>query len=59
MKRDLHLKKIYVAVTLTALTLIPTSVAVGVFLNNNSKEISKNSIETSVSDQRIAIAMTK
>lgn len=34
MKRDLHLKKIYVAITLTALIIIPTAFAIGAFLDN-------------------------
>ena len=37
MKRDLHLKKVYVAITLTALTIIPTAFAIGVFLDSNKK----------------------
>lgn len=37
MKRDLHLKKVYVAVALTALTILPTAFAIGAFLDNSRK----------------------
>ncbi len=35
MRKDLHLKKIYIAVVLTALTMLPTAFAIGAFLDNN------------------------
>lgn len=47
MKRDLHLKKIYVATILTALTIIPAAFAIGVFLENNRKSNCKVNQATS------------
>lgn len=48
MKRDLHLKKIYVATLLTALTVLPTAFAIGVFLESNMKSNCKTSQATSI-----------
>lgn len=55
MKRDLHLKKVYVAITLTALTMIPTAFAIGAFLDNNKKSNSKVIKATLITHQQTEI----
>lgn len=55
MKRDLHLKKVYVAITLTALTMIPTAFAIGAFLDNNRKSNEKVIKTTSITHQQARV----
>lgn len=55
MKRDLHLKKIYVAVALTALTMLPTAFAIGAFLDNSRRSGYKTSKATSMTHQQAEV----
>lgn len=55
MKRDLHLKKVYVAIALTALTMIPAAFAIGAFLDNSRKSSDKANKTTSMTHQQIEV----
>lgn len=49
MKKDLHMKRIYIATLLTALTILPSAFAIGMLLENNIKANSKN-IKSEISE---------
>lgn len=56
MKRDLHLKKVYVATLLTALTILPAAFAIGVFLDNSRKSNQKTCQTTSIINPKTEVS---